>query len=118
MYKKLHSFETYRPSFFCYPRYSIDTQIIWAILVWGKMKLFQQMLVAGASLSLLAPVAAQASDVVNLEEMNSYARSQTKSSRIDSKTFINEVSEDIANLKGRVDAVSYTHLTLPTILRV
>ena len=29
------------------------------------------MLVAGASLSLLAPIAAQASDVVNLEEMNS-----------------------------------------------
>ena len=63
------------------------------------------MLVAGASLSLLAPVAAQASDVVNLEEMNGYARSQTKSSRLDSKTFINEVSEDIAILKGRVDGL-------------
>ncbi len=63
------------------------------------------MLVAGASLSLLAPVAAQASDVVNIEEMNSYARSQTKSSRVDSKTFINEVSADIANLKGRVDGL-------------
>ena len=63
------------------------------------------MLVAGASLSLLAPVAAQASDVVNLEEMNSYARSRTKSSRLDSKTFINEVSEDIAKLKGRVDGL-------------
>ena len=61
------------------------------------------MLVAGASLSLLAPVASQASDVINLEEMNSYTRSQVNSSRIDSKTFINEVSEDIANLKGRVD---------------
>ena len=59
------------------------------------------MLVAGASLSLLAPVAAQASDAVNLEEMNSYARSRSKSSRLDSKTFINEVSEDLANLKGR-----------------
>ncbi len=69
------------------------------------MKLFQQMLVAGASLSLLAPVASQASDVVNVEEMNSYARSQSKSSRIDSKTFINEVSEDIAILKGRVDGL-------------
>ncbi|MDA9747027.1 iron uptake porin [Prochlorococcus sp. AH-736-M13] len=69
------------------------------------MKLFQQMLVAGASLSLIAPVAAQASDVVNLEEMNSYASSQSKSPRIDSKTFINEVSEDIANLKGRVDGL-------------
>ena len=63
------------------------------------------MLVAGASLSLIAPIAAQASDVVNLEEMNSYARSQKKSSRIDSNTFINEVSEDIANLKGRIDGL-------------
>ena len=69
------------------------------------MKLFQQMLVAGASLSLLAPVASQASDVVNVEEMNSYARSQAKSSRLDSNTFINEVSEDIANLKSRVDGL-------------
>ncbi len=63
------------------------------------------MLVAGASLSLLAPVAAQASDVVNLDEMSSYARSKSKSSRLDSKTFINEVSEDIAILKGRVDGL-------------
>ena len=63
------------------------------------------MLVAGASLSLLAPVASQASDVINLEEMNSYTSSQVNSSRIDSKTFINEVSEDIANLKGRVDGL-------------
>ena len=64
------------------------------------------MLVAGATLSLIAPIAAQASDVVNLEEMNSYARSTKKSSsRLDSKTFINEVSEDIANLKGRVDGL-------------
>jgi hypothetical protein len=69
------------------------------------MKLFQQMLVAGASLSLLAPVAAQASDVVNLEELNSYSRSQKSTSRLDSKTFINEVSEDIVNLKGRVDGL-------------
>ena len=64
------------------------------------------MLVAGATLSLIAPIAAQASDVVNLEEMNSYSRSNKKSSsRLDSKTFINEVSEDIANLKGRVDGL-------------
>ena len=63
------------------------------------------MLVAGATVSLIAPIAAQASDVINIEEMNSYSRSQTKSSRIDSKTFINEVSEDIAKLKGRVDGL-------------
>ena len=69
------------------------------------MKLFQQMLVAGATMSLLAPVAAQASDVVNLEEMDSYSRSQKNSSRLDSNTFINEVSEDIAILKGRVDGL-------------
>ena len=128
------------------------------------MKLFQQMLVAGATLSLLVPIAAQASDTVNVEEINSYVRStKKKSSRLDNKTFINEVSEDIANLKGRLDglevkqnefeaggfsdtttldgkavfalmgtdhskikadgtdslaAVSYTHLTLPTICSV
>ena len=62
------------------------------------MKLFQQMLVAGATVSLIAPIAAQASDVVNIEEMNSYTRSQSKPSRIDSKTFIDEVNEDIAKL--------------------
>ena len=63
------------------------------------------MLVAGASLSLIAPIAAQASDVVNIEEMNSYARSKKNSSRLDNKTFINEVSEDIANLNGRIDGL-------------
>ncbi len=70
------------------------------------MKLFQQMLVAGASVSLLAPIAAQASDIVNLEEMNSYVRSdQKKSSRFDSYTFANEVSEDLAIIKGRLDGL-------------
>ena len=44
--------------------------------------------------------------------MNSYARSQSNSSRIDSKTFINEVSEDIANLKGRVDGLEAQQNTL------
>ena len=64
------------------------------------------MLVAGATLSLIAPIAAQASDVVNLEEMNSYVRSsRKKSSRLDSKTFINTVSEDIANLEGDIDGL-------------
>ena len=63
------------------------------------------MLVAGATLSLLTPIAAQASDVVNLEEINSYSRSQKKSSRLDNTTFINQVSEDIAILKGRVDGL-------------
>jgi len=69
------------------------------------MKLFQQMLVAGASLSLLAPTVAQASDAVNLDEMNGYMRSGSKSTRFDNKTFINQVSEDLAELKGRVDGL-------------
>ena len=67
------------------------------------MNHFKQILLVGASLSLIAPTAAQVSEPVNLQEINSYARKQTKSSRLDSKTFINEVSEDIANLKGPVD---------------
>ena len=68
------------------------------------MKLFQQMLVASAAASLIAPITAQASDVMNLEGMNDYSGSKS-SARIDSKTFINEVSEDIATLKGRVDGL-------------
>jgi len=43
------------------------------------MKLFQQMLVAGAAVSMLAPLGAQATDI-NLEEMNSYG-SSSKSDR-------------------------------------
>ena len=56
---KLHTIQ------FIYP-------FVWVFSVWGKMKLFQQMLVAGAALSLIAPIAAQASDI-NLEEMNNYS---------------------------------------------
>ena len=56
-------------------------------------------------MSLVAPITAQASEVVNLDEMNSYSRSKSNKSRFDSKTFINEVSEDIANLKSRVDGL-------------
>ena len=57
------------------------------------------MLVAGASLSLIAPIAAQASNVVNLEEMNSYSRSNSKPVKFDSKTFINKVNDDTASLE-------------------
>ena len=63
------------------------------------MKLFQQLLVAGASLSLLAPIAAQASDAVNLGEMNSYVRNKSRSARFDSKTFINKVNDKTAALE-------------------
>ena len=70
------------------------------------MKLFQQLLVAGAGLGLIAPLAAQASNVVNIEEMASYSKKSSKTpSILDSKTFINEVSEDMAVLKGRVDGL-------------
>ena len=63
------------------------------------------MLVAGATLSLMAPIAAQASDVVNLEEITSYSRNKKKSSRIDSNSFTNTVSEKIVNLNGRVNGL-------------
>ncbi len=64
------------------------------------MKLFQQLLVAGAAMSLIAPIGVQASDV-NLEGMNSYSRRSSKPKRIDSQTF----NEDLATLKGRVDGL-------------
>ena len=61
------------------------------------------MLVAGSALSLFAPLAVQANDI-NLDGMNSYAGSKS-SKKIDSKTFVNEVTEDLAILKGRVDGL-------------
>ena len=64
------------------------------------------MLVAGATLGLIAPIAVQASDVVNLEEINSYSRStKKKPSRLDSKSFINKVNEKIVNLDGRDNGI-------------
>ena len=63
------------------------------------------MLVACSALSLISPLAAQASDTVNLEEMNNYSRSGSKVQRFDSNTFINEVSEDLATIKGRLDGL-------------
>ena len=73
------------------------------------MKLFQKLITAPALITLAsgfaAPIAVQASEIVNIEEMGSYTRSQKKSSRIDSKTFTDQVSEDIANLKGRIDGL-------------
>ena len=69
------------------------------------MKLFQQMLVAGTALSFIAPFAAQASDTFNLEGIDSYSRSKSKAQRFDNKTFANEISEELATLKGRVDGL-------------
>ena len=66
------------------------------------------MLVAGATVSLISPIAAQASDFVSLEEINNYVRSEKKSSRLDSKTFINKVSEDIVNFESPVNGLEVT----------
>ena len=64
------------------------------------------MLVAGTALSLIAPVASQASETFNLDEMNSYVRSRKKSSsRLDSKTFVNEFKDGLANINSRVDGL-------------
>ena len=58
------------------------------------------MLVAGASLSLITPLVAQASDI-NIEEMNSYSRSRKSSKKqFDSKTFSNV----IANANEKADS--------------
>ena len=67
------------------------------------MKLFQRLLVASTAMSLIAPIAAQASDTLNLEEMNLYTRkrSSSKKQKISSKTFANElatVSDDIKSV--------------------
>ena len=70
------------------------------------MKLFQRLLVAGTAMSLIAPVAAQASDTLNLEEMNLYTRksSSSKKQKLSSKTFANElatVSDDVNSLEAQ-----------------
>ena len=62
-------------------------------------------MVASTAASLITPLAAQASDLVNLEEMNSYSSSNSKVQRFDNQTFINKVSEDSANLKDSLDGL-------------
>ena len=68
------------------------------------MKLFQKILVAGTAFSLIAPVASNASEV-NLDEMSSYVRSEKKSQRFDSKSFINDVKDDLAKVNSRIDGL-------------
>ena len=63
------------------------------------------MLVAGTAMSLIAPIAAQASDSLNHDGMNSYVPSERNSKRIDSKTFVNQVNEELATLEGSVDGL-------------
>ena len=62
-------------------------------------------MVAGTAISLITPIAAQASDTVNLEEMNSYSRSNSKVQRFDSATFSKEISKDPTILKGSVNGL-------------
>ena len=69
------------------------------------MKLFQKLLVASTALGLLTPIAAQATEAVNLDDMDSYRRSSSKVKKFDSNTFANEISEDVATLNGRVDGL-------------
>ena len=56
-------------------------------------------MVAGTGLSLLTPIGVQASEVYNLDAMNSYKRSEKKAKRFDNKSFINEVNDDLAVTK-------------------
>ena len=63
------------------------------------------MLIASTTVGLITPLAVQASDAVNLEEMNSYSRSFSKVQRLNNKTFINEISNDKASLKNHDDGL-------------
>ena len=63
------------------------------------MKLFQQLLVAGATVSLIAPIAAQASDVVNIEEMSSYSRSQKNLQELIAKHSLTMLVKTLQKLK-------------------
>ena len=69
------------------------------------------MLVAGVSLGFIAPISAQASNIVDLEEMSSYSRSKKKSSRLDNKTFSNEIIENASSLKKstRLDSNTFSN---------
>ena len=62
------------------------------------------MLVASSAIGLLTPLAVQANDI-NIDGMNNYVRSKSSKKKFDSKTFINNVTEDLAILNGRVDGL-------------
>ena len=62
-------------------------------------------MVASTAFGLLTPIAAQATEAVNLEDMESYSRSSSKVKKFDSNTFANQISDDIATLNGRVDGI-------------
>ena len=68
------------------------------------MKLFQQLLVAGAALSFVAPMASQAS--VNLDDMKSYSNSSNSAGfsndylNIEPGDFIHQSINDLASSRG------------------
>ena len=68
------------------------------------MKLFQQLLVAGAALSFVAPMASQAS--VNLDDMKSYSNSSNSAGfsndylNIEPGDFIHQSINDLAASRG------------------
>ena len=58
-------------------------------------------MVAGTALGLITPIAAQATEAVNLEDMDSYRRrSPSKVKKFDSNTFATQISEDVATVDG------------------
>ena len=61
------------------------------------MKLFQKILVASSAIGLIAPVAAQATEI-----MNSYGDSETLTPRLNNKTFVNGANEDLDSLKEQL----------------
>ncbi|MDC3093552.1 porin [Prochlorococcus sp. AH-716-M10] len=65
------------------------------------MKLFQQMLVASASIGLIAPIGVQANDI-NIEGMNSYSssKSSSKKTQFNSRTFANELAQVNEKIDG------------------
>ena len=75
------------------------------------------MLVAGAALSLMTPIAAQAADI-NIEGMNSYSRSNSskKQKKFNSQTFSNELATeknvDSSNIEfNQFEAGSFSETT-------
>ena len=66
------------------------------------------MLVVGASLGFLAPISAQASNIVDLEKWVA-TRVAKSSLKFDSKTFTNQISKDTASLKksSRLDSKTF-----------
>ena len=62
-------------------------------------------MVACTAIGFLSPIAAQASEMFDLEAMNSYKRSQSKAKRFDNTTFSSKSNDDLTTLKDRIDGL-------------